>query len=1633
MTLTIDHAKKLVIEFCATYPVASTISYKIRETQEELYGPQATREAAGTILGSFHPRGRRAVFATANFSKDEEFTRSLRHEILGHFGINTFNPAEKRAVLNALIDARTEPSTAALWTKVDQLYPGISDLRKAEEVFAFACEDIDPDAHANTLEGARSFRETCIERSRPMQVSDLINLTSMVAEGLHDRSRSQQNFPASDNAQFKIETAPRTSEYPVWLAVPPDDRDKARLSAGRLSDGRAAIAWNKEEKLWFARPGCDLDRVTDWLPDPSRRAGGGDAESEFLDVLTQAGLVVKGMPVMNGSRQRVATVDDKHGKKSGVYCGFLDRRPAGWFINYHRADSPKDVTNWAATGGESDPITRLHIRAGAKQAQEDAARDRAVTYAKQTLAAKRLYDRLPAADPAHPYLVRKGIPPTPDIRQTRNGALVVPFFNASGTFKTLQYIPPEGEKFLFKDAPKQEHFLVVGGSIDPVNPILYAEGYATARSLNLATGLPVVMTIDAGNMVAVAKVLHRQYPDSRHLFMADFDHAKDVNKGLIMANEAAMAVGGQVLYPTFNDAEIARGFTDFNDLHQSRGLDAVREQTAPLIQQHEEVTAMPTDSNTQAQDVAPSMPTPTAEREDKQVKTFILMDADNGMVWDGQAFKAADLAEAERFTPIDGLKAALELEHSQRYALEGAAIEIHRYMPVLDESVRVITTDAAKTWPELKGAFKKAGLEVSQETYQSIRDEVATRLDQSSTLPVAPVTEVPLAVGTVDMPVQQPAAVIEPVKTPPTALPEALPVEEPQPASGPVPEAPLAVSTADMPVQQPAAVIEPVKTPPTALPEALPVEEPQPASGPVPEAPLAVSTADVPVQQSAAVTEPEKTPPTALPEALPVEKQQPASETVAEMSDEAAQPASASVEAAPPVKQQTSAEADPDASAIVDDQPKATMPAASVRNTSSDAPVLNQPPLAAAEPEQSNETAQPAAPPAKQQASVEADPDTSPVAEDQPITAPAGPALNESNESLSDVEAPVSGALPRRFTTARKTGPAVVPDAIFVGAPIGADEPQPQASNIDKDALLARISREVQGDNSVLYKLDAEPAFVDRGSRLDMAKGAGQDDEKVIAALLTAAQFYRGRIELTGSDEFKAKAIDLIAQHQINVEMKNPAQQMLLDDARNALKQPPVTLDAIHGDTPPPYGGPQPSQAQPSAPQSQQDVPAPGHSSAPAPASTAYQPLEVEGLQRRPTQPAPKAQTPQAGVAPQPAAPAPGHSSAPAPASTAYQPLEVEGLQRPLVQPAPPAQPDVPVINPLSAAPASDQPATSSNQQVSPAIHQPFQAAKDGVTGKILKCGQKPFRFEPDKPESTFITLRTKNGVQTFWGKELAGLLRQTRVQPGKMVTLQWLGNYPVTVKVPRKNEQGVTVGYDDKDVHRNQWALKVEGNPAVRSGQDEGVKLGAYDAVRFAVVQQAWLAELGVDVPLPTPPTDGLYWLTPNGEGSAKTGDELSAPRPPIDPNHTAGQPVISSWSQDGHLDMYLVRGDGPYLQGVVRQGDQMQHVLVSLPGRDDGPSMVFNAITPEGLLPIGTGNGINRSGGEPVSREHIAFKLEGDSAVRIGKLDAPGEVPPTLHNLLGFDQRWKEENTLPKSAPTAAPSVQPSDPRPV
>ena len=56
-----------------------------------------------------------------------------------------------------------------------------------------------------------------------------------------------------------------------------------------------------------------------------------------------------------------------------------------------------------------------------------------------------------------------------------------------------------------------------------------------------------------------------------------------------MAQKAAKAVGGKVVAPIFNEEERARGLTDFNDLHQSRGIGEVKKQLGLVLQQDTEL------------------------------------------------------------------------------------------------------------------------------------------------------------------------------------------------------------------------------------------------------------------------------------------------------------------------------------------------------------------------------------------------------------------------------------------------------------------------------------------------------------------------------------------------------------------------------------------------------------------------------------------------------------------------------------------------------------------------------------------------------------------------------------------------------------------------------------------------------------------------------------------------------------------------------------------------------------------------------------------------------------------------------------------------------------------------------------
>jgi len=200
-------AQAVTLAFVRDYPGALELAYRFRDNTGELYGHRAA-EVPADLKGGYVPKetihnGRayrgRVDVPLANMDDAADLVLTLRHEVLGHYGANTFKPAEKRALLDGLIAAREEPSLKPRWEDINRRYAGASMDVRAEEVWALHCESIAPGQHvgqAQVLErGQQSFMETCIARVRPMQVADLHNIVCMVADGLHDRSRTQQTFP----------------------------------------------------------------------------------------------------------------------------------------------------------------------------------------------------------------------------------------------------------------------------------------------------------------------------------------------------------------------------------------------------------------------------------------------------------------------------------------------------------------------------------------------------------------------------------------------------------------------------------------------------------------------------------------------------------------------------------------------------------------------------------------------------------------------------------------------------------------------------------------------------------------------------------------------------------------------------------------------------------------------------------------------------------------------------------------------------------------------------------------------------------------------------------------------------------------------------------------------------------------------------------------------------------------------------------------------------------------------------------------------------------------------------------------------------------------------------------------------
>ncbi|EFK3426615.1 TPA: LPD7 domain-containing protein [Escherichia coli] len=1086
------------------------------------------------------------------------------------------------------------------------------------------------------------------------------------------------------------------SRYRTWLAVPPEETEAVKNAVPPLN-GRKAVAWDQEKKLWYARAGTELSLLERWLPRPQELSmDAGDPVTEFAQVLENAGLVIQGLPQMDGAIHRVATRDDKKGAKSGAYKAYLDGRPAGWYRDYRSADD--SPTNWVFSGGEQhDPLARLHLRAFAQQQRDDNARKLQQQYNKQARYARSYINGLPQAT-AHEYLTRKGIRAAPGVRLNNKNELVIPFSNGRGEIRSYQRIPVTGGKDarILKDSEKTGNWFTFG---TPENgrPLLFAEGYATAASLHEATGLPVLMTVDAGNMIAVAENARQIWTDSPFVFCADNDHQREINKGVFSATKAAEVTNGEVIIPAFTEEEKAQGLTDFNDLDASRGRDDF---------QHV--------MNAQLKHIG--IPTPNSDTADHREAVVIgnliftpVKDEKPQMSPENKQSTAPETVLATPDTPYD-----IHTEETENQAYED---DYAAYA-----SLQSVTTETLSPDKPLENIASAADTGTENTSAATAGDQEDLNTDATG-------TDTTHNTNTAETGTLPEPAEIQPVqKSSPEPTAEDKPQESVIPAAD-TGEKNASATTADNQSVQAEELSPGDDTPETSLSDAAGIQHSTTTQSEE-QVQVSMATAD----DWSAFAEDLNADATVM--------------TTAHHTDTTETASPSEPAGTQPVQQATpeaTAENKPQEEDVLSATDTSEKSASAVPDNNRDAPPeeLNADATVAATVHNTGtaETASPSEPAETQpvrQATAE------PTAEDklQEERLVSATETSTANEAAHP-ETPSLFSRLRRFLTggkSRTSEPSVIqekkpteaetateevappsppenspedtsstePDTIIF-APRRPDSPQ--RHNLDE--IIKNLEHEEFPDRTALYRVDGEPAFLDRLYCLEMVDGASADDKKVLAALAVATNFYGGVIELTGSDAFKQKAMQLIVEYDIKVRMKLPAQRAALEKLR---KEKEMVHDAIVTHRPTPelnrQSPEETTMAQPEPPVSPK---AEAEQTAGCTAETPHPEAPVTA----------KAEAPRADRPEQPAAP----SSAPEKAPVSAQPQ----------------QPDTPEEEPPG--------------KLSPG---------ESVTAVLTNYGEK--EYAPGKGRCFFVELTNRSGKREYWGKGLEELVKNH--QKGDPVTL---------------------------------------------------------------------------------------------------------------------------------------------------------------------------------------------------------------------------------------------------------------------
>jgi putative DNA primase/helicase len=287
--------------------------------------------------------------------------------------------------------------------------------------------------------------------------------------------------------------------------------------------------------------------------------------ADLVAAMEEEGLNIDQLPILDSKIHRVSTDGKKKSQDNrGWYTGIILGEKI--FCTFGRWDGQKVKWNNVNGNGGNHSLTREEKDA-IKLMKENAIREQQKQWDKTAIEARRMWEQAEKGD--HPYLIEKKI--SSKGSAVLGSLLLIPIMYQNDLVNLQRIYPPNGKMKRFLDGGRiPGTFGALGGSKEKV---YICEGFATASTVNEATGGMTFISFMAPRLPEVAQIAKDMNPDSEIVICGDNDpyaEKQGFHPGQHYAKLASDAISATCIIPP-------KEGDDFNDMMISDGIEAVRD------------------------------------------------------------------------------------------------------------------------------------------------------------------------------------------------------------------------------------------------------------------------------------------------------------------------------------------------------------------------------------------------------------------------------------------------------------------------------------------------------------------------------------------------------------------------------------------------------------------------------------------------------------------------------------------------------------------------------------------------------------------------------------------------------------------------------------------------------------------------------------------------------------------------------------------------------------------------------------------------------------------------------------------------------------------------------------------------